>query len=184
MSGCVFCEIINGEAPGTIVKDWDHAIALVPLTPVVDGHVLIIPKLHVADAGEAPDTTGDVMACASEYARIYDSFNLITSAGRAATQSIGHLHIHVVPRAADDQLMTPWGTVYGDDPAAPHWCSVAQRMQDQFAGKVQPDICSSCGHDWSQHHRADGCYHGWQYDEAGIASANGCPCPLAKVAGH
>jgi histidine triad (HIT) family protein len=137
MRDCVFCDIINGRAPGTIVKSWDHAVALVPLTPVVDSHVLIIPKLHVANAGENPDTTGDVMACASEYARIYDSFNLITSAGRAATQSIDHLHIHVVPRAADDQLMTPWGTVYGDDPTAPHWCRVAEQVAEEIAHAIE-----------------------------------------------
>lgn len=134
MTACVFCEIIEGRAPGEIVKDWDRAVALVPLMPVVEGHVLIIPKRHVADAGEHPDTTGDTMACAAEYARIHDSFNLITSAGRAATQSVDHLHIHVVPRAVDDGLMTPWGTIHGDDPAAPHWCRIAQRLFDQMDG--------------------------------------------------
>lgn len=128
---CVFCDIVNRRAPGKILKDWDHTIALVPLTPVVDGHVLIIPKLHVAHAGDDPQVTGDTMACASEYAGIlHDSFNLITSAGRAATQSVDHLHIHVVPRTFNDGLMTPWGTIYGDDPTAPHWCRAAQELQD------------------------------------------------------
>jgi diadenosine tetraphosphate (Ap4A) HIT family hydrolase len=77
------------------------------------------------------------MACASEYAGIYDSFNLITSAGRAATQSIDHLHIHVVPRTVDDKLMTPWGTIYGDEPTAPHWCRVAQELQDSVAARIR-----------------------------------------------
>lgn len=134
MSDCVFCEIINGRAPGRIMKNWDTAIALVPLTPVVDGHVLIIPKLHVDHAGQDPQVTGDTMACAAEYAGIlHDSFNIITSAGRAATQSIDHLHIHVVPRSPDDGLMTPWGTIYGDDPTAPHWCKGLERMQAEMA---------------------------------------------------
>lgn len=137
---CVFCEIVAGHAPGNVAKDWDRAIALVPLTPVVEGHVLIIPKRHVAHAGEDPQVTGDTMACASEYAGIlHDSFNLITSAGRAATQSIGHLHIHVVPRAVDDELMTPWGTIYGDDPTAPHWCRVAQELQDSLTEMKRSD---------------------------------------------
>ena len=131
---CVFCQIIAGNSPGKVMKDWDCAIALVPLTPVVEGHVLIIPKLHVAHAAEDVETTASTMACAAEYAGIYESFNLITSAGRAATQSIDHLHIHVVPRSADDQLMTPWGTVYGDDPTAPHWCRQAQALQAQING--------------------------------------------------
>lgn len=129
---CVFCEIVYGRAPGKIVREWDDAIALVPLTPVIGGHVLIIPKLHAAHAAEDPKITAATMERAAKYAQMYDSFNLITSAGRAATQSIEHLHIHVVPRAADDKLMTPWGTIYGDDPTAPHWCRVAQELQDSL----------------------------------------------------
>lgn len=56
--------------------------------------------------------------------------NLITSAGAAATQSIDHLHIHFVPRKVDDGLMTPWGTIYGDEPSAPHWCRQAQNVYE------------------------------------------------------
>ena len=52
--------------------------------------------------------------------------------GEAATQSVFHLHVHVVPRTADDNLMVPWGTVYGDDPRAPHWCAVAQQLRDEL----------------------------------------------------
>lgn len=134
---CVFCRIIYGDAPGKIVREWDDAIALVPLTPVCGGHVLIIPKLHVVHAADDPKVTAATAARASEYAAMYDSFNIVTSAGRAATQSIDHLHIHVVPRAVDDKLMLPWGTVYGDDPTAPHWCRVAQELQDSLT-EMQP----------------------------------------------
>jgi histidine triad (HIT) family protein len=146
---CVFCEIVAGTAPATIVKDWDVAIALVPLTPVVDGHVLIIPKLHVAHAAEDPDTAANTMACAAEYAGIHGSFNLVTSAGRAATQSVDHLHIHVVPRTEDDGLMLPWGTIYGDDPSAPHWCRVAQRLQARLDALGAPSAYgASFGPGW------------------------------------
>jgi diadenosine tetraphosphate (Ap4A) HIT family hydrolase len=56
------------------------------------------------------------------------SWNIITSIGKAATQSIKHLHVHLVPRTEDDKLMVPWGTIYGDDPTAPHWCKVADDL--------------------------------------------------------
>lgn len=134
---CVFCEIVAGTAPAKIVRKWRSAIAFVPLSPVTDGHVLIVPKRHVAHAAENPQTTGYTAACAAEYAAQHDSFNLITSAGRAATQSIDHLHIHVVPRTVDDKLMTPWGTIYGDDPTAPHWCRVAQELQESVAARIR-----------------------------------------------
>jgi histidine triad (HIT) family protein len=129
---CVFCKILYGEAPGKIVREWDDAIALVPLSPVCGGHVLIIPKLHVARADTDPQVTGATAARAAEYAAMYDSYNIVNSAGRAATQSIDHLHIHVVPRAVDDKLMLPWGTIHGDDPTAPHWCRVAQELQESL----------------------------------------------------
>ena len=121
---CVFCDIINGKAPAEIRKNWDHAIALVPLNPVVEGHLLIIPKLHVANAAEDPDVTGDAMACAAEYARIYDSFNIITSAGSAATQTVGHLHLHLIPRAEGDGLSLPWT----DQPATRALAEVATAL--------------------------------------------------------
>jgi histidine triad (HIT) family protein len=54
VNACVFCEIVAGRAPATVVREWDDALALVPLGPVVDGHTLVIPKQHVADFGETP----------------------------------------------------------------------------------------------------------------------------------
>ncbi|WP_210745298.1 HIT family protein [Nocardia flavorosea] len=124
----MFCKINRGEAPATIVDEWSDALAIVPLGPVVDGHVLVIPKLHVADFTEDPKVTAATMRRAAQYAAgRHDSANVITSMGRAATQSVFHLHVHVVPRAEDDELMVPWGTVFGDDPQAPHWCRVAKR---------------------------------------------------------
>lgn len=129
---CVFCDIVTGTAPATIVEEWSDAIAIVPLGPVVDGHILVIPRQHVADLAALPQVTAAVMYRAAHYSQRHDSANIITSMGRAATQSIDHLHIHVVPRTTDDGLMVPWGTIHGDDPQAPHWCRVAQRLQDQI----------------------------------------------------
>lgn len=133
---CVFCDIVAGTAPAHVVADWPEAIAIVPLGPVVDGHVLVIPRKHVADFAENPGVTAATMRRAAEHGAQYDSANIITSMGRAATQSVRHLHIHVVPRSADDGLMVPWGTIYGDDPQAPHWCRVAQRLQDELDARV------------------------------------------------
>lgn len=128
---CVFCEIVGGRSPATIVESWDDTIAFVPLSPVTDGHVLVVPKSHVSDFGVAPAVSARTMNRAAKFAKRYNSFNIITSAGRAATQSIDHLHIHVVPRSTDDGLMVPWGTIYGDDPTAPHWCRVARKLQEE-----------------------------------------------------
>jgi histidine triad (HIT) family protein len=71
---------------------------------------LIIPKLHVADFASDPMVSADVMARAARFAfewRIGDA-NIITSKGPAATQTVYHLHLHVVPRYQGDGLPLPW----------------------------------------------------------------------------
>jgi histidine triad (HIT) family protein len=108
---CVFCAIVAGRAPATVVAEWPETIAIVPLGPVVDGHVLVIPRLHVLNAAEEPDITASAMYRAAQYARdLEQPFNIITNAGAAATQSVWHLHLHVVPREFGDGLVLPWGT--------------------------------------------------------------------------
>ncbi|MGW4663204.1 HIT family protein [Streptosporangium sandarakinum] len=105
---CVFCEIITGAAPAAIIREWDDALAFVPLNPVTEGHVLVIPKRHVADMAEDPAVSAVAMRAASELA--VPPCNIITSAGREATQSVFHLHLHVVPRRVQDGLALPWHT--------------------------------------------------------------------------
>jgi histidine triad (HIT) family protein len=103
---CVFCQIVSGRAPAKIVQKWDEVIAIVPLLPVVEGHILVIPKRHVQDFRDVPHVSGKVMEAAASIAP-YPS-NLITSAGQEATQSVYHLHLHIVPRAYNDGLALPW----------------------------------------------------------------------------
>jgi histidine triad (HIT) family protein len=108
VNDCVFCAIVKGEAPAQIVHEWSDALAIVPLGPVVEGHLLVIPKQHVADVGENPAVSAGAAAYAAELASGLPAVNVITSKGRAATQSVAHLHWHIVPRAEDDGLALPW----------------------------------------------------------------------------
>lgn len=108
-TSCPFCDIIAGRAPGTVVREWTFAFALLPLEPVVDGHTLIIPKMHVRDFSTNPNVSGATMIAAAEFAADFrDDVNIITSRGYAATQSVFHLHLHVVPRHIGDGLALPW----------------------------------------------------------------------------
>ncbi len=106
MSTCVFCEIVAGRAPATVIREWPDALAIVPRGPVVDGHVLVIPKQHVADFAEDPDVTAATARRAAELSG--GPANLITSAGESATQTVFHLHFHIVPRSFGDGLALPW----------------------------------------------------------------------------
>lgn len=109
---CIFCEIVAERAPATWIvapDEWDDAVAFAPLNPVVEGHTLIVPKIHVRDFAHDPDVSAAAMRRAAELMRWTDRpMNVITSRGREATQSVFHLHLHLVPRAAGDGLALPW----------------------------------------------------------------------------
>jgi histidine triad (HIT) family protein len=104
---CPFCEIVAGRAPAEIFHEWDNALAIVPLNPVTEGHLLVIPKVHVADVGHDPQVSAFTMERAAQLSA-NQWCNIITSRGRVATQSVFHLHIHVVPRREGDGLALPW----------------------------------------------------------------------------
>jgi histidine triad (HIT) family protein len=111
-SSCAFCRIILGKAPATWVVDPDHwvdTVAFVPLNPVTDGHVLVVPKEHTPDFAANPKVFAKTAQRAAELMRWSPRpMNLITSRGREATQSVFHLHLHLVPRAENDGLALPW----------------------------------------------------------------------------
>jgi histidine triad (HIT) family protein len=105
---CPFCEIVAGRAPAEIFHEWDDALAIVPLNPVTEGHLLVIPKVHVADVGHDPDVSAATMQRAAQLAAS-QWCNVITSRGRVATQSVFHLHVHLVPRAEGDLVSAAVG---------------------------------------------------------------------------
>lgn len=106
MAECIFCKILNGKSTARIVSENEYAIVIVPLNPVVAGHLLVISKTHVPNALTDPVITGFTMEVAARYAK--GQCNLITSVGDAASQTVKHLHIHIVPRFENDGLMLPW----------------------------------------------------------------------------
>ncbi|WP_079134388.1 HIT family protein [Streptomyces sp. EN16] len=105
---CVFCAIAAGDAPATIVREWPDALAIRPRGGVNGGHVLVLPRVHVEDAGVDIEVTRAVMGRAAELMAELPAANLITSKGVEATQSVFHLHVHIVPRRDGDDLPLPW----------------------------------------------------------------------------
>ncbi|MEU5580959.1 HIT domain-containing protein [Streptomyces huasconensis] len=105
---CVFCEIVAGRAPASVVRKWDDALAFVPLNPVTEGHVLVVPKVHVADVGANPAVASLVEARVSELVAELPAANALTSKGGLATQTVFHYHAHVLPRRPGDGLALPW----------------------------------------------------------------------------
>lgn len=103
---CIFCAIVAGRAEQTRVWEGADAIAIRPRpNPKNDGHLLIIPKRHVAHAAEDPALFGRMAAWAAFLAIGTKHFNIYTSAGSHASQTVFHLHVHLIPREADDGIV-------------------------------------------------------------------------------
>jgi histidine triad (HIT) family protein len=105
---CTFCAIVAGELPATVVREWDDTVAILPRGGCTEGHVLVIPRTHVADAGADPQVTARTMARAAELMAEHEDANIITSKGVHGTQTQFHLHVHVLPRVEGDGLALPW----------------------------------------------------------------------------
>ena len=105
MPDCIFCRIVSGEIPATVVARTPHAVAFRDLNPQAPTHILVIPTEHVAtiadlagDPGER--TLGSVMGMAAEVARQVGlagpGFRLVVNAGADGGQTVGHLHVHLL----------------------------------------------------------------------------------------
>lgn len=103
---CVFCD---REKITNVVKEFGDCIVFEPLNPVTPGHLLVVPKKHVQDFTADDKVVLEVFKAASFIADSFGGdYNLITSKGKAATQSVFHFHVHLVPRKDGDGLLLPW----------------------------------------------------------------------------
>jgi histidine triad (HIT) family protein len=118
---CLFCKIVAGELPATIVDEDERTIAFMDINPATRGHALVIPRSHSADllSVEPEDLAAAAFAARRLAARAKerlraDGVNLVNSCGAVAWQSVFHFHIHVIPRYEDDPLRLPWVPAPGD----------------------------------------------------------------------
>jgi histidine triad (HIT) family protein len=104
---CIFCEIAAGKTrSGTIVYQDDLVVAFMDRAPRNPGHVLVIPIQHAEGILDVPAPTVSRMAAVAQKIATAikrtdlkaDGFNLQSNTGRAAGQSVFHLHLHVIPR--------------------------------------------------------------------------------------
>lgn len=105
MSDCIFCKIVAGEIPATLVYEDEHAVAFRDINPQAPTHVLVIPRAHVASLGDAADgdereLLGNVMLAAARVAAQEGlregGYRTVINNGAGAGQSVFHLHAHVL----------------------------------------------------------------------------------------
>jgi histidine triad (HIT) family protein len=118
---CLFCKIVAGNLPATIVDEDARTLAFMDINPATCGHALVIPRTHAADLQAIEPA--DLQACAVAAQRLAgrmrdrlgaDGVNVINSCGAAAWQTVFHFHLHVVPRYVGDPLELPWVPAPGD----------------------------------------------------------------------
>lgn len=118
---CIFCKIVAGELPSTIVDADERTIAFMDIAPATRGHALVIPRVHSPDllSVDPEDLAAVALTSQRLAARAHerlsaDGVNLVNSCGAVAWQTVFHFHVHVIPRYADDPLRLPWVPAPGD----------------------------------------------------------------------
>lgn len=106
---CAFCAIVNGDAPAHIVYADDVVVAFLDRTPLFAGHTLVVPREHVVTLADLPvDAVGPfferVQHVASAMPSALDAQGTFVANNNIVSQSVAHLHVHVVPRTKGDGL--------------------------------------------------------------------------------
>lgn len=135
-SSCIFCQIIDDKAEGSIVHRDDLVTAFMDIRPVNSGHLLVVPNEHAADLRALDEeVAGHVFKIGKRLARGLrrtdlncEGVNLHMADGSAAGQVVFHTHLHVIPRFVGDGLGF---LIHGQRHASP-----SREELDETAGKI------------------------------------------------
>ena len=112
---CIFCRLVAGQIPSARVYEDALTLAFMDLGQVTPGHVLVASRRHAATLLElSAEEAGAVMQTAQRVARAIDAafappgLTLLQANGALGGQTVGHFHLHVVPRHADDGIALSW----------------------------------------------------------------------------
>lgn len=101
---CLFCRIVSGDIPATVVVETERTLAFRDINPTAPTHVLVIPRIHLADAAVVEPAHGpdlaEMMTTAQEVARIDGltdrGYRLVFNVGEDSGNTVAHLHMHVI----------------------------------------------------------------------------------------
>lgn len=115
---CVFCEIVAGRAPASVVHYDERVIAFMDIRPVTTGHVLVVPRRHAdglrdldeEDGAQAFRVARRLAAALRSSGVRCEGVNLFVADGAVAMQEVFHFHLHVLPRHRGDgfQVSADW----------------------------------------------------------------------------
>ena len=131
MSGCLFCDIIRGTRAAHVVLDADEVMAFLDARPIFKGHTLVVPKAHVETLLDLPDgLAGPLLTSVQRLAAAVESGlgagGSFVAVNNRVSQSVPHLHVHVVPRTKGDGLRGFFWprTRYADEAEAARYADV------------------------------------------------------------
>ena len=138
MGDCVFCDILSGKLPSSMVYQNDLCTAFMDIQPVNPGHVLVIPNRHAAFLADLDEDTGAHMfrlaqrlaGSLRKSAIRCEGVNLFLADGEAAMQDIFHVHLHVFPRYAGDGFGLTFSPEYFHRPERAELDRVARLIRD------------------------------------------------------
>ncbi len=112
---CIFCKIVHGQMPSSIVYEDEKSMAFMDIAPVAKGHVLVIPRMHYDPITATPDEVlahliGVVKQVAKAQVKALgaNGINVSQANGRCAGQLVPHIHFHVIPRFDGDNKQMKW----------------------------------------------------------------------------
>jgi histidine triad (HIT) family protein len=106
---CAFCAVVRGEVKAAIVAEEDACVAFLDHRPLFAGHTLVVPRAHVETLVDLPDAElAPLFACVKRIARALEvglgAEGTFVGNNNRVSQSVPHLHVHVVPRRPKDGL--------------------------------------------------------------------------------
>lgn len=126
MENCIFCKIINGDIPSTVIYEDENVKVILDIAPAAKGHAILVLKEHAANIFELDaELAGKVFAVVPKVATAIketlgcDGMNILQNNGVAAGQTVFHLHIHFIPRWEEDTIRIKWETGSYEDGEAP-----------------------------------------------------------------
>ena len=138
MTSCIFCKILYGESPSSIVYQDDLCTAFMDIQPVNEGHILVIPNRHASYLAALDDESGaNMFLVAKRLAQALrdsglncEGVNLFLADGEAAFQDVFHVHLHVIPRYKGDGFGLTFGPHFTDKPGRSALDSAAMMIRE------------------------------------------------------